>query len=1245
MAQLHAASGASVLKQFPAIGGLMTLEAPNGMSAQELLARYRGHALVEYAELDYRVSAVVAPNDPYFSNGTLWGLNNTGQNGGTNDADIDAPEGWNVLNSASNVIVAVTDTGIWHTHEDLATNMWRNPGEIPNNGIDDDGNGFVDDVHGINAITSKGTPGDDHGHGTHVAGTIGAAGNNGKGVVGVAWRVQLMACKFLDSSGSGWNSDAITCIDYARAHGASIISASWGGGSFSQALYDAIARAQQDGILFIAAAGNNSINTDDYPFYPADYELGNIVSVAATTRQDGLAYFSNFGSSSVDLGAPGLEIISTWLGDGGYNTISGTSMATPHVSGVFALMKARFPTENYLQLMNRVFKTVDPIPALAGICRTGGRVNLFRALGSTSSQPGNDDFERAIPINPGSFSIPGITAGATRQPGEPVHAGRTTGKSIWWRWNSGNAGILTVVTAGASADTIVAVYTGDSVSNLTEVSGYDGIPPFGTYTRFEAGAGTNYWFAVDGTNDSSVVLKGFFWARPPNDQFAARMAVTGTVATVVSSNWAATVEPGEPLHAGIPGEKSVWWSWTPIVTGPATINTAGSDFDTLLAVYTGTALTNLTLIAENDNEPNGAATSEVTFNATAGTTYQIAVDGAFGAEGQIVLNTPPANDRFANRAVLTSNAAAAVGFNLFASREPGEPNHAGNVGGHSLWWTWTAPTSGVTTVTTLGSTFDTLLAIYTNATLASLSLVASNDDDPFGGTASRLTFNAIAGRSYQIAVDGKNGAFGSVQLNVGGSYLLTDLGIPPGWVGTAAYGMNNNGTVVGVVMGPPPTYPYHAFIWTASTGIQLLFEGDDRSQANDVNDSGQVVGFVTFPGQPSKSFLWQNGVAQLLDGLWPYYSSEAYAINNPGEIVGWSYTQSGDVHGYHWKEGVASDLGALGTERSWAYAINNLGFIGGYTGPIAGAPVRPVVWKNGVMTNVVMPPGVIEGEVLAVNEYAQAAGYYRSVSGYYRAFLWNNGLFTDLGGFGNDQTAQSQPDSMNTAGQMVGWDQHVAILYDKGKWTDLNSLVPPGTGWNFFYAYEINEFGQIVGVGTLNGTSHAFLLTPVVTTVLSQPFVTSPRAGDRFFTPADVPMDVTFVPENRNVTQVQFFAGTNLLGLASQPPFSFVWTNAPPGDYSLTAVASFAETTNRTSPAVPITLELRPPVTARRLSGEQLQLAWPVTTHFYSLLYATNLTPPVSWQSVTNTPLTTNGERRVTIGLSNVNRFFKLIRR
>lgn len=368
----HLARKGEVLRTFDGIGHLQVLRVPKGETVPSLIAQYQKSGLVEFAEPDYEIHAAAAPNDPKYTDGTLWGLNNTGQNSGTADADINAPEGWDVLTSASNIVVAVVDSGIRYTHEDLASNMWVNP---------------VDGSHGWNAIATNNLPNDDNGHGTIMAGVMGAVGNNGKGVVGVAWQVQMMACKCLNSSGNGSDSDLIACIDYARTNGARIINASLDSTGFSLALSNAIVSVRDTGIIFIASAGNNSANIDATPHYPACYNIDNIVSVAYTTRTDDLGFLSNYGATNVDLAAPGDQIYSTFSSSDSsyyppYNfiNIAGTSYAAAYVSGACALLLAQYPSDTPQEIISRLLNATDPLPSLAGKCRTGGRLNLRKAL-------------------------------------------------------------------------------------------------------------------------------------------------------------------------------------------------------------------------------------------------------------------------------------------------------------------------------------------------------------------------------------------------------------------------------------------------------------------------------------------------------------------------------------------------------------------------------------------------------------------------------------------------------------------------------------------------------------------------------------------------------------------------------------------------------------------------------------------------------------------------------------------------
>lgn len=319
-----------------------------------------------------KVNAV--PNDSQFSE--LWGL--------SSGKGIDAPSAWDLHTGSQNVVVAVIDTGVDYNHQDLKNNMWVNAGEIPNNGIDDDNNGYVDDVHGMSAINSSGNPMDDNGHGTHVAGTIGAKGNNGLGVAGVNWNVQIMALKFLDGNGYGGLAGAIEAIEYMtemkkRGVNVKVSNNSWGGVGYSQGLYNAIKASIDAGVIFVAAAGNEANDNDLNQSYPASYEIDNLVSVAAIDQDQNLAGFSNYGAYSVDIAAPGVNILSTVPGNK-YRSLSGTSMATPHVTGALTLLAASNSALSSSQIVQRLYDTGESLATLTGLTYTGRKLNLSRLL-------------------------------------------------------------------------------------------------------------------------------------------------------------------------------------------------------------------------------------------------------------------------------------------------------------------------------------------------------------------------------------------------------------------------------------------------------------------------------------------------------------------------------------------------------------------------------------------------------------------------------------------------------------------------------------------------------------------------------------------------------------------------------------------------------------------------------------------------------------------------------------------------
>ena len=503
-------------KSFPRIHAQLVSASPQ-RTAQAMRA-LRRDPRVAYAEPNFVLHAAdVTPNDPFFTR--LWGLNNIGQTvnftAGTPDADIDAPEAWSVSTGSPDVVVAVIDTGVDTAHPDLASNIWVNAGEdcpgCRTNGVDDDGNGYVDDWRGWDFANGDNNPADDNGHGTHVAGTVAATGNNGLGVAGVTWSSKIMPLKFLGADGSGTTDDAISAILYARAKGVPILNNSWGGGDGSEALRDAIEQADASGELFVAAAGNDFTNTDVEPFYPASYDLPNILVVGASDQLDRKAWFSNYGVRTVDLSAPGTNVYSTWTG-ATYRFADGTSMATPQVSGAAALARAVFPNASGVGLKALLLRDVDPIAMLNTASRTGGRLNVdhaARCAGTpqawiespangtevSAGQPLEIRVLGALCGSPGGVSVSATLNGSPF----PLDARGDGLYSATHIPQAGAVNLTVTATAGAASD----VQSVTAMANQT----YQIVPGGSPVTVATHSAGENAWLTFDGQTGQRIALR------------------------------------------------------------------------------------------------------------------------------------------------------------------------------------------------------------------------------------------------------------------------------------------------------------------------------------------------------------------------------------------------------------------------------------------------------------------------------------------------------------------------------------------------------------------------------------------------------------------------------------------------------------------------------------------------------------------------------------------------------------------
>ncbi len=632
--QQENAHGATLHRELHSAGIVRVLDFARTADVRNFAQTLRATGLYEYVEPDYIRKPHKVPNDPQFS--SQWNLQNTGQSGGTAGADIGAVSAWDTRTTTGSVIAAVIDSGVRTTHEDLVGELWTNPHETAGDGVDNDGNGYVDDIHGINTLASKGTAADadisdNEGHGTAVTSVIAATGNNGKGMSGVAWQTQVMILKFNDAAEGATVSDEILCLNYAVANGAKVVNISYGSSGYSQSEYNAIQAARDAGVIVVASAGNDSASNDTVIEYPASYELENVVAVANTDRTDHLDASSTYGGL-VDLAAPGTDIVvCTKDSDSSYAVETGTSFSAPHVTGALAMLAAQFPTDTYRQLINRLLRSVDQLPALSGKVTTGGRLNLNKALTSTSNAPFNDAFANASVISGASSTVRAASIGATTETGEPAVTSGSA--SLWWKWTAPSSGATVVDTTGSNFDTIATVYTGTTLSSLSQVATNDNYNSSQTSRlTFSAVAGTTYSIAIDGKNGAVGMVVLSVGLAPANDNFANATAITGETGKVNGTNLNASKETGEPTLSGDGSTgvgKTVWYKWTAPSAGDFSFSTFTSSFSPIIGVYTGTSVSALTNVQTD--------TDVVTITASANATYYIAVDGSDSNSGSFAL--------------------------------------------------------------------------------------------------------------------------------------------------------------------------------------------------------------------------------------------------------------------------------------------------------------------------------------------------------------------------------------------------------------------------------------------------------------------------------------------------------------------------------------------------------------------------------------------------------------------------------
>ena len=608
------AKGYVVERRYSLVPGLMLIEIPAVPLLHQLqpaknlkrrIGELQSSGWFLYVESDRAITFDATPDDAAYQDGRLWGLTNNGQNGGVQDADIDADEAWDITTGSRDVIVSVIDTGVRYTHVDLRNQMWVNEDEIPGNGLDDDNDGWVDNIYGIDPGSGDGDPNDVMGHGTHVAGTIGAEANNGEPHVGVAWDVRLMACKL---EGGSYTGGAIDSAQFSVENGAVVANCSFGGSGSNPPLYDAFEAAGELGMIFACSAGNRSEDTDLLPHWPSSFDLECVISVAAADNSDLPAVFTSYGKVRVDLTGPGVDIYSSEAGsDNDYQVHSGTSMSTPHVAGVLALMRGLQPSWSVLQIREKLLESVDILPDWENLVATSGRLNAAKAVQGMEGASMLADGNMTVSIKPSSGSV---LLADTNQPifvtvidGEPV---------------------TDAVVIGILDDGREMYFNNDG--DFPDVQEKDNV--YSYYLPLpEEPRKMRLTLVITAPNKQEYlrVVKYDIVPVPKNDHFADAAKLPPLGGVVEAFNSFATMENSEPKHGGLTSlEGSLWWNWSPAESGTLHLDISGSDIQGALSVYYGTAFENVVELASN-LPIDGIRPNYIQFPGKKGKTYRIVV--------------------------------------------------------------------------------------------------------------------------------------------------------------------------------------------------------------------------------------------------------------------------------------------------------------------------------------------------------------------------------------------------------------------------------------------------------------------------------------------------------------------------------------------------------------------------------------------------------------------------------------------
>ncbi len=1157
---------------------------PAGQSVDAALAAFKAMPGVVHVQPNYRrhTTQTAPPNDPFWLDGSLWGLQK-----------IQAQQAWTTFTAGNgSVVIANIDTGVDYTHPDLVANMWRNPFEVPGNGIDDDGNGYVDDVYGIDTANHDSDPMDDQGHGTHTSGTAAAVGNNGIGVAGVTWNAKVLACKFLDATGYGTDAGAIECFDYVvtlknRGVNVRVTSNSWGGargsGPPATALEAAIDAAGLAGVINIFGAGNDGTNNDVSPFDPASYTLPSIVAVASSGPTDRRSFFSNYGATSVDLAAPGQDILSTYPG-AGYVYNSGTSMATPHVAGAAALLASMDPTLSVSAIKSLLLDNVDKFQRWNGVVASGGRLNVYKAAGAVGPGTGNTPPTVAMtaPAEGAIFKVPvniTLTADAADSDG--------TVASVAFFANSTVIGVdttspfsVTWVNAPAGEYTLTAVasdnFGATTTSAAVHITVLPNFPPSVAIVSPTDGAtfDSPATVAIDATADDSdgtvqqvtfyangTVIGvdatspyGLSWNAPMGSYVLTAVATDNLGATSISAPVSVTVNP-------IPGRLNV------ALASNGGVAAASSTYS---ANYPASAVTNGD--RKGLNWGAGGGWNDATYNQTPDW-IEVSFSGLKLIEEVNVFSmqdnyTAPVEPT----PTMTFTTWGLRGFEVqYWTGAAWEALPGGVIANNSLVWRQVvfAPVA-----TTKVRAFITApLNGHSRVMEVEAWGVAAGGNTPpevaITSPASGATFTAPATVTVTAASSDPDGAVTSVEFFANGASIGTSTTSPHAltWSNVAAgsytltavatdnQGATSTSAPVAITVAPPNAPPAVAI--SSPTSGATFTAPATVTVAADATDSDGTVASVTF---------YANGTSIGTDTTSPF-------------SVTWSNVAAGSY-----------TLTAVATDNQGASTT------------------------SAAVSVTVSPPANRMNMALAANGGVASAS--STYNGNYPASGTINGdrkgLNWGAGGGWNDGTPNTTPDWLEVAFSGSKTIDEVSVFSMQDNYT---APVEPTPTMTFAYwglrAFEIQywtgaAWASVPGASITNNNLvwRKFVFAPVTTSRIrvyitaslggysrmveveawgtaggggggnTPPTVsiTNPASGATFTAPATIAIDAAAADADGSVQQVAFFANGSPIGTDPTAPFAVTWSNVAAGAYTLTAVATDNLGATTTSAAVSITV-------------------------------------------------------------------------